>query len=85
LPAVNKPTLAFSQSPLGWRVLATNVLPLSQLHSRQPTQNPIKQKNGWGLECQKVNFLEPWKSAMPLVFQPALLTLQQPYKYYYTL
>ena len=30
------------------------------LHSRQPTQSSIQHENGWGLECQKVNFLEPW-------------------------
>ena len=73
---------------LGLRFLATNVAFSLSLHSRQHTQKSIQHENGWGLEMLKGQLSRvPWpgKSAMPLVFQPALWGLQQPHQHSYTL
>jgi len=81
-PIHNKPILAFS---LGWRVLATNVLPLSQ-PSQQATHTKFNLARKWvGPRMPKGQLSRAMESAMPLIFQPALRALQQPHKYYYTL
>ena len=42
----------------GQRVLATNLLPLTAPGWRPTVQNSSQHKNGWGLQCRKVNILE---------------------------
>ena len=45
-------------SPLGQRVLATNLLPLTGPGLRPTVQHSSQYENGWRLECRKVNFIE---------------------------
>ena len=58
---------AFPCSPLDYRVLATNLLPLIDPGQKPTIQNSSLHENGWGLECQKVNFLEYLELARELL------------------
>ena len=48
--------VCFSPSPLDWRFLAINVLPLTGPGLRPTLQNSSQHENGRGLECRKVTF-----------------------------